>query len=379
MDFTRKLDKLLGAIFTFIILSLFFWKKLFIKLEKKNIRSVLVIKLSGFGDYVLLRSTLYDIKKQIKPKRMILLTFLKSNFEILSPDFIDVIIYLRKEHIISSFLDSLLKIRKEKFDLVIDFTFTAHISAILTFFSGAKFSIGYKTMGFRKYLYHYTLNIEPSEHTSESYYKVVRFLLDEPLRKQTFFPLKVAYDLKFKDIFFYKYSISNSDLLIGIHPFSFASGTYKKYGISERYSLLAEKLVKEFKAKIIFTGCGEEGKHIKKILKNINSSGIIACINLSLNKLFTIIANYNLFISIDSGPMHVASLMGIPTIGLFGPDAPMRYGPIGTNCSSIYHKIECSPCIISYKAKWKQCADLECMNLISIDEILEEAKRIIRK
>lgn len=374
MNLERKLDKYIGPVLTCFVISLFFWKKLFKHLDKTKTKSILVIKLSGLGDYALLWPTLRDLKQHIRPNKMSLLTLSGSNFEFINSELFDEMIHLKKDKALREWWNILLRIRRERFDLIVDFTFTPYFTAILTFFSGARFSIGYKTMGLRKMLYNCTLPVLAKRHTADAYYEAVRFLSNEPNRTLTITPIKVPYHVEFVKTFFNVNSISDNDVIIGIHPCSLAAGTYRKNGLSERYALLAERLRGQFDAKIIFTGTEKEGEYIERILGRVKSKGIIFCFNCSLAELVSVMAHYRLFIGIDSGPMHIASLMEIPTIGIFGPDTPERYAPLGSQSRFIYHRIKCSPCIVSYKARWKLCSHVRCMEVISIDDVVEQAR-----
>lgn len=377
MELKRKLDYYLGFLLTMFIIPLSFRKGLFRHTEIRNIKKILVIKLSGIGDYALLLPTLLAIKKEFMPERFLLLTFQDSNFEFIDTHVFDQIIHLDKKKLLKGFYNALVKIRNEKLDLVIDFTFSTYISAIFAFSCRARFSLGYGTMGLRRALYDYTLPFQPHRHTSEIYYDAVRFLAGDPQRKSQVFLLKLPYDKRFIEHFFKTHSIEESQLLVGIHPCSMMSQTNKRHWILERYIILAKRLIREFNAKVIFTGTENEGVYLKSILQDKISENAIFCFNLSLPEFLSLIANYKLFIAIDSGPMHIASLMGIPTLGIFGPDTPLRFVPLGPEAQFVYRKTKCSPCAKSYKGIWKRCNDMECMKAISVDEVFEKAAKLL--
>ena len=88
----------------------------------------------------------------------------------------------------------------------------------------------------------------------------------------------------------------------------------------------------------------------------------------TLGQLPFLIKNCRAFLTNDTGPMHIAAAMNVPTVALFGPNTPFRYGPVGNGHVVIYKKLECSPCIIAHEGKVPYCKDNKCMQAISVDE-----------
>ena len=87
-----------------------------------------------------------------------------------------------------------------------------------------------------------------------------------------------------------------------------------------------------------------------------------------------------MFIGNDAGPMHIAAAQGVKTIGLFGPNLPVRFGPYGKKNESIYrgHNCQYSPCINVHKGKVPDCLypknsrDYQkCMKNIKVREVLK--------
>jgi histidinol-phosphate phosphatase family protein len=71
----------------------------------------------------------------------------------------------------------------------------------------------------------------------------------------------------------------------------------------------------------------------------------------------------------DSGPMHVASALGVPVTAVFGPTDPRVTGPVGEHVTVIRHPVECSPC------RYRDCPiDHPCMTAVSPDEVSQSVK-----
>ena len=92
----------------------------------------------------------------------------------------------------------------------------------------------------------------------------------------------------------------------------------------------------------------------------------------------------DLFITSDSGPLHIAELTRIKTISFFGPETPTLYGPSRGNHFVFYRGLYCSPCLNVYNVKTamygnKRCFEgsNKCMYEIGVEEVLGKAKQLL--
>lgn len=92
----------------------------------------------------------------------------------------------------------------------------------------------------------------------------------------------------------------------------------------------------------------------------------------NLAESYRLISTARLFIGNDSGPMHIAALAGVPTLGLLGPNYPHISGPLGTQSRVIFHKFPCSGC------NQRGCDyGYRCINAISVEEVLETLSEMV--
>jgi ADP-heptose:LPS heptosyltransferase len=90
-----------------------------------------------------------------------------------------------------------------------------------------------------------------------------------------------------------------------------------------------------------------------------------------------VLAECDLLIGIDSGPMHVAAAMGRPVVALFGPTDPRRTGPQGEGHEVIFHQQECwRPCVHPVTP---DCGHRNCMMAITPEEVLAAARRVLAR
>lgn len=155
----------------------------------------------------------------------------------------------------------------------------------------------------------------------------------------------------------------------------FNPGAY--YGPAKRwpaskYSKLASLLQEKNRAQIIIIGSETEVPLAERIAADMSERPFILAGQTSLSQLAAILSLGSVFISNDSGPMHIANALKIPVIALFGPTEPLRTGPY-QNPYILFHKgAPCWPCL------YRVCPyDHRCMVSITANEVFEACQDFI--
>ena len=99
----------------------------------------------------------------------------------------------------------------------------------------------------------------------------------------------------------------------------------------------------------------------------------------NITQLLALMEQVDLVITNDSGPLHLAVMMGTPTISFFGPESPLQYGPQEGNHTVLYKGYYCSPCLHVYNEKDSRCKDNICLQDISVDEVFEVVTHYYRE
>jgi ADP-heptose:LPS heptosyltransferase len=95
----------------------------------------------------------------------------------------------------------------------------------------------------------------------------------------------------------------------------------------------------------------------------------------SLQALAAVIRRSALFISGNTGVMHLAAAVGAHVIGLHGPTDPVKWGPLGEKSIVVRSGADCSPCL-SLGSEYK-CRGRACMEAISADEVIKIIEKIL--
>jgi heptosyltransferase-2 len=333
--------------------NLVFILGLFLKQEKLkpeevglfSIKKILVIRQDDRIGNLILTTPLLSALRRFFPKAHI--SYLASKtFHTLfyNSSLVDQIFVAKKRQFIFhplSLVFFIRKIRKQRFDLAFDSSDENSFSlnnSFLAYLSGAKYRIGYKKPNSDLFL-----NLEvPSppiqRHASEMHLDLLRFLVGDFKTDD----LKIEVDpenrVTVKKYLKEKGTLPD-DFLIGIN----IGGRGKKRWDLENFTRLADWIVDDFDAKVIFIWGPEEKKIIIRMirlrrkgmnLKNENKQILSDLFPLPV--LAALIERCNLFISGDTGAMHLSAAVGTPTLALFLDSDPIKFGPRGEAHKIIY-------------------------------------------
>ncbi len=131
------------------------------------------------------------------------------------------------------------------------------------------------------------------------------------------------------------------------------------------FSELADRLVQEKKAVIIFSGSSDDRTLNRRVTKMMRQNAYNWAGEMSLKELAALAMLSDLFITTDTGPMHIAAAAGAKVLALFGPTAPWRTGPYGSGHIVVRTGIACSPC---FKRKCEK--NIECMQGIDVSDVM---------
>ena len=261
------------------------------------------------------------------------------------------------------------RLKQEKYDLGILLT-NSFSSAYLFWLGNVQHRLGYATH-WRSWFLNYPISF-PMQRENQHLVITYKMLLEPlgiPLSKTaprlylTLQEQNGAKELLSHAVF------DPSDLLIGINPGA-AYGSAKCW-LPERFKELTQRLLDFPNLKILYFGDKGGAPLVDAICRDFPNHVVNLAGKTTLRELIALIQTCNLFLTNDSGPMHVASALGIPLIALFGSTSDRTTGPY--NGGSIIHKhVPCSPC---YR---RECPiDFRCMTRIEVQEVHEAIQNLL--
>lgn len=167
-----------------------------------------------------------------------------------------------------------------------------------------------------------------------------------------------------------EFGIDQDKILIGINPGA-AYGSAKCW-LPERYHEIAQLLLNNPRVSLIFFGDNQGASLVNMICQSLPKDRVINLAGqTTLRELAAYIKKCDLFLTNDSGPMHMASALDVPLLALFGSTSDQTTSPY--KGGKVIHKhVACSPC---YR---RECPiDFRCMKQITVHEVYENLTALI--
>ncbi|MDA2909721.1 lipopolysaccharide heptosyltransferase II [Nitrospiraceae bacterium AH_259_D15_M11_P09] len=171
-----------------------------------------------------------------------------------------------------------------------------------------------------------------------------------------------------------QFGIGEADCLVGLNPGSIYGGA--KRWLPDRFAETADRLVRESGAKrirVVIVGARGEETLGQAINERMAAKPIVLSGRTSIRQLMAVIKRCSLFITNDTGPMHIAAAFSVPVVAIFGPTDWRTTAPLGAAHSIVRHEVECAPCLL------RECPiDHRCMTRVTVDEVCEAALKRLR-
>jgi heptosyltransferase-2 len=229
-----------------------------------------------------------------------------------------------------------IKFFREEYDLaivpvVVSISFTSNLLARL---SNSKIRIGANSLNGKpnrsSFFFDRRIDLDwrnhPDSNVSERSLDIVRpFGINTGNYKS-----EISFDMEDKtdaEKFVNKFTDKNKKLLIGLHVG--AGKTNNRWSL-EKYSVLIKKIENNYPANFYLTGGWAEKEELNYLIKNVDIK-FEKFINKPIPQVAALVSMSDLFISNDTGIMHVAGTTDTPQISIFGPTNPFNWAPIGMN------------------------------------------------
>lgn len=395
-DLARTIDREIGSKICWILTQVAkaIKKK---KQPRKPVRKILFVKMTELGSSVLLYPSFKHAKKLFPGAEVYFLTLSRNQeiFEIMGiPKTKIITIELNLYKLPFELCRIIRRLRKEKFDVVIDFEFFSRFSAILGFLSGAPLLSGFYKFHleglYRGDLITHKVIYNPHIHTALGFLSLVQAVKEDPttplsnqqlvvdLCLPRFKPRKAEVESVWQKIKAQYSEIKDKKLVVfNTHASNLIP---QRHWPQESFAKLAKRLLRDKKIIVILIGSPVEVDYVNRVERLISHE---RCINLSgqtsLRELLTLFTLSHLLISNDGGPVHLAALTPIYILSLFGIETPRLYAPLTSRNISITPGFASVPSVSAYDARKSAFSDNLPMQKISVDFVLKYAKMLLAK
>ncbi len=344
-------------------------------LDPSKIKRILIRSTNWVGDAILTTPAIRAVRKNfpdadisILAKPWVLPVFLNN------PDIDDLLLYDTSGIHNGLFGKARLSkaLRKREFDLAILFQ-NAFEAAVLAFLAGIPNRLGYNTDG-RHLLLTQGIRLDPEFkqiHEIEYYLGILKGAGLKLDGKNLTLGVTEQEQGRADDILM-SHGIERHDMLVGVSPGA-AYGPAKRW-FAERYAALCDRICKLHGARIIvFGSAGEEmvGDRVAQFMQH-------PCINLcgktNLREAVALTERCRLFVTNDSGLMHVAAALDVPLVAIFGSTNPITTGPSSLRSRVVRVPVACSPCL---EPECRQ--DHRCMKKVTVDTVYSVVRELLKE
>jgi heptosyltransferase I len=145
-----------------------------------------------------------------------------------------------------------------------------------------------------------------------------------------------------------------------------------KFWAVDAWPQLADLLIEQAGAAVVFSGSPADVPYISMIRDRMRNEPLIAAGKLVLSEAVALIEASDVYVGVDSGPMHIAAFAGTSIVALFGPTDPAKVGPYGPGHSVIRRpELDCLAC------RKRSCSNRQCLEGISPRTVFQETVRLM--
>jgi heptosyltransferase III len=321
------------------------------------VRRIGILKTAAIGDTLLLSGILPAIRRRFPRARLVLVTGTDNGPAAALLDGIDEHVIIRP----AAPLSSLRVLRRLHLDIVLDCGPWPRVDALLAALSRAKYRVGFRVAGQARH-FGFDAVVEHSSmiHQCENWQNLARVIgvtefAPPALRPPGALPAD---------------RLPSGSAAV-FHPWSSGYMGHVKEWDEARWVELAQELSAGYRLRILVSGATSDIPRSLALVRRMSEVGCDArsiAGEYSLAELADVLADSDLVVSVNTGVMHLAALLGAPTVSLEGPAAPHRWRPIGPRARSVMSTLPgCGYLDLGFEYAGRR---LDCMTGVTVPAVV---------
>jgi len=342
-------------------------------LRSENIKRVVVRGTNWAGDAVMTIPALRQLRQSLPDVHLTLATRANTAELFADVEFIDDLLVCHE----SGTLSAARSWSRRNFDLAILFT-NSFQSALTSLLAGVPDRLGYATQH-RGLLLTASVPLPTWRDSRHEVYYYLNLIaeLERLLNHQTHTAKEPSPRLSLSlqrradaQALLAKSGVSVTDTLVALCPGSVNSRA--KRWPAQRFAQVADQLSEKRGVKILLVGSQQELEISLEVKKRMRHKPVLLTGQTTLGTAAAVLSQVDLLITNDTGPAHIASALGQPTLVIFGPTNPLTTRPLAESAEIVRKPPDCAPCML------RDCPiDHRCMTAITTEEVVERALAIL--
>jgi heptosyltransferase II len=338
-------------------------------------RRILIARTDRLGDVILSTPAVRALRQKFPQSYMAMMVsaYAKDVVEG-NPDLDAVIVFDKegKDRGLAATFKFVWELRKNKFDLAVVLHPTVRVH-LLMFLSRIPWRLGYD----RKFKFLLTDSIPHTKqsgekHESEYALDMARYLGADTRNTSLFVPVKQEAE-NWADVLFMEEGISREDKLLVIHP---AASCISKIWPAENFAQVADRLSQKHGFKVCIIAGPKDISKAEQVVRKMQVPALNLAGKTTVSQLASLIRRAQLFVSTDSGPVHIASAFSVPQVTIFGRSqaglSPVRWGAKGQQIRILHKSVGCTACLAHDCLR-----EFACIKSITVEDVLEAAEDLI--
>lgn len=346
-------------------------------------RRVVIAKFEGLGSIVYAAGLVAALRRTLPNIEEVVFFTQETNRDFVSRiDGVDKVVGLNTQNLMTAFWTWFRALSLCRADLYIDLEVYSHFSAFTATATCSWWRAGFfrESANYRTGLFTHSIFFNANRHISENYLQVLR-ALDVACSETKVPKLRISAPERERLSAFIDFPSHWKWLAVNPHA---SDLLLERRWPKELFARAIESLLLQNpNLGIIITGSAKENACSEEIVSSIPAKWQKSIRNLSgklnIGEFLALLEASDVLLTNDTGPLHIALMLGTPTVSLWGPGTPLHYGPQNLSANIVfYQNVFCSPCL--YQTSPPPCrGDNFCMSSIPVESVVEAALQLINR
>jgi heptosyltransferase-1 len=260
------------------------------------------------------------------------------------------------------------RFRDNPYDLVLDLH-ASFRSGLLALANPNGMRVGFQdAKELNTWFQHHLINTDASQHAVDKNLAFATYLGCSPLPEDFKMVVNPAARERVRT-FLQQEGVNPTDRIVYANP---AARWETKYWTVKGWAELADSLIERKGARVVFAGSAQDVPYISLIAQRMKARPVVAAGKLALDEAVALIEAADVYVGVDSGPMHIAAFAGTPVVALFGPTDPEKVGPYGRGHRVIrVQGLECLAC------RKRSCGNRRCLEDLDAVTVFDQTVQLL--
>jgi ADP-heptose:LPS heptosyltransferase len=349
--------------------------------------TIVIVKFFGLGSIIEATPLLAAIRRRYPEGRLAFLTFPANEALLRRLNLCTDIRVIRSRSplgFVQDTLGAILWMQRQDVDAVVDLEFFSKFSTLLTVLGGARRRVGYHLNAFwRRSLLTAPVYFNYYHHITDVFAQAGRYL-DVAVEDDTLTRVPVDDAARTRvERTLAERGLEPGERLVGVNVNAGDMSLERRWPIASFVEVIRTLLARHRDVRVVLTGAPSEADYVGTVVAGLSEADrarvMVTAGVWSLDDFLASFERMAVFVTNDSGPMHLAAAQGAPLVSLWGPGRPEFYAPRVERHEIIYEAYPCSPCLYmftTFEGMWCRHEGW-CMQAIAARKVMTAIEKLI--